>query len=141
MVPFLPRILWNFTVILLCLALSFGFCRALGRILNPRFHRLSSDEGELLEGAKAVLANNWLGTRTLPSPNLYPFQWSWDSCFIAIGKSYYDQLQARTELRSLFDGMWSNGLLPHIIFNASVHERHFSFPISLETDSKLLSRC
>jgi hypothetical protein len=70
----------------------------------------------LIEVALAVLDANWTGTSTRPSPELYPHQWSWDSAFIAIGRAPYDAARARQELRSLFRGQWSDGLLPHIVF-------------------------
>jgi len=38
----------------------------------------------LFQAAKDVLAANDLGTSTKPAPDLYPHQWNWDSCFIAI---------------------------------------------------------
>jgi hypothetical protein len=47
----------------------------------------------------------------------FSFGFSWDSAFIAVGKSHYDQEQAQEELRTLFKAQWKNGLLPHIVFN------------------------
>jgi hypothetical protein len=70
-----------------------------------------------VEEAKRVLDRNWTGRYTIPSPTLYPHQWSWDSGFIAIGHSHYDQRRAQQEMLSLFEGQWKNGMLPHIIFN------------------------
>ena len=52
--------------------------------------------------ARAVLDASWLGASTLPSRTLYPHQWNWDSAFIAIGRSWYDEARAQQELRSLF---------------------------------------
>ena len=72
--------------------------------------------------ARSVLDQNWLGASTLPSPTLYPHQWSWDSAFIAIGRSWYDQDRAQQELRSLFGGQWADGRVPHIVFNPTVAE-------------------
>ena len=71
---------------------------------------------ELAAAARAVLDANWLGAATRPSPRLYPHQWSWDAAFVAIGRACYDEERARTELESLFAAQWSNGLLPHIVF-------------------------
>jgi neutral trehalase len=71
----------------------------------------------LVEGAKLVLKGNDLGQSTKPAPHLYPHQWFWDSCFIAIGISRYDSERAMAEIRSLFRGQWRNGLIPQIIFN------------------------
>jgi hypothetical protein len=50
-----------------------------------------------------VLDDNWLGASTVPSRSLYPHQWSWDSAFVAIGRSWYDQQRAQTELETLFN--------------------------------------
>lgn len=70
----------------------------------------------LIAGAKQVLQANDLGRSTKPAPELYPHQWNWDSCFIAIGISRYDTARAAQELRSLLRGQWRNGLVPQIIF-------------------------
>jgi hypothetical protein len=71
---------------------------------------------KLLEKAKNVLENNWKSNYTLPSPFLYPHQWNWDSAFISIGYARFDQDRAQSELLSLFEGQWTNGMLPHIVF-------------------------
>lgn len=55
-------------------------------------------------------------TYTLPSPELYPFQWLWDSCFHAIILSRFDLVAAKNELRSAFSRPLPDGLLPHIIY-------------------------
>jgi len=75
------------------------------------------DLKELFEGAKHVLEGNWNGNFTIPSATLYPHQWSWDSCFIAIGNSYFNSDRAMKELEYLFDAQWKNGMIPHIVFN------------------------
>lgn len=54
---------------------------------------------------------------TIPSPELYPFQWLWDSCFHAIilmraGRT----AEARSELISAFSKPLANGLIPHIVY-------------------------
>ncbi len=51
---------------------------------------------------------------TLPSSELYPFQWLWDSCFHAIILSKYDVESAKEELRSVTKKPLSCGMLPHI---------------------------
>jgi hypothetical protein len=78
------------------------------------------EAADLEEAARTVLDDNWLGASTVPSPGLYPHQWSWDSAFVAIGRSWYDQQRAQTELETLFDAQWANGMLPHIVFNPAV---------------------
>lgn len=71
---------------------------------------------ELVVQAQAVLERNDRGAWTIPAAGLYPHQWLWDSCFIAIGLRHIDPERAATELKSLLRGQWSNGMLPHIIF-------------------------
>src|SRR5829696_4706768 len=76
-----------------------------------------SSEDVLVHQARAVLDFNWTGEYTMPGPRLYPHQWSWDSAFIAIGYSSYDQERATRGLRHLFEAQWKNGLLPQLVFN------------------------
>ncbi|HSX53304.1 MAG TPA: trehalase family glycosidase [Patescibacteria group bacterium] len=79
---------------------------------------------ELLGQAKAVLAMNDQGSHTIPAEGLYPHQWLWDSCFIAIGLRHVDVERAKQELLSLLRGQWSNGMLPHMIFaSGDAHRR------------------
>jgi len=101
--------------------------------LGPR--RLTEDDASLVEGALAVLDANWLGAATLPSPRLYPHQWSWDSAFVAIGLARIDQARAESELRSLFAGQWANGLLPHIVFSGD--REYFPGPDFWDTDGAM----
>lgn len=72
----------------------------------------------LIDSLKTVLDNNWQGSFTIPAEGLYPHQWLWDSCFVAIGLANYDTARAQTELRSLLRGQWANGMLPHMIFSS-----------------------
>ncbi len=55
-----------------------------------------------------LLANRRLGD-TVPGAGIYPFQWKWDSGFIALGYCYFDFQKAMMELETLFDAQWSNG--------------------------------
>lgn len=55
-------------------------------------------------------------TYTVPSPDTYPFQWFWDSCFHAITLSYIDVERAKNELRLLVTGQFQNGMIPHIMY-------------------------
>ncbi len=71
----------------------------------------------LLEKAKTVLKDNDLGSWTRPAAGLYPHQWLWDSCFSAIGIAHYDTKRAKKEIISLIRGQWSNGMIPHMIFD------------------------
>lgn len=90
----------------------------------------NSDKKIFLEAAKAVLEKNWVPkmNSTLPSPNLYPHQWSWDAAFVAIGYSHYDTGKAIDETNALFRGQWRNGAVPHIVFNPNAAETYFPGP-------------
>ena len=70
--------------------------------------------------ARDVLDGNWTGRSTIPADGLYPHQWNWDTGFIVIGRSRYDQARAEQEMEHLFRGQWANGMLPHIVFNPDV---------------------
>ena len=72
---------------------------------------------DLLSEAYAVLDANDRSAYTQPAAGLYPHQWLWDSCFIAIGLRHRDVQRAMVELSSLLRGQWSNGMLPNIIFS------------------------
>ncbi len=69
--------------------------------------------------AEVLATNDRGGLYTVPGAKLYPHQWLWDSCFIAIGLRHIDIERAKTEILSLLRGQWSNGMLPNIIFNDS----------------------
>lgn len=75
--------------------------------------------GELLVAARGVLDGNRSGAYTRPSQALYPHQWSWDSAFIAVGRSWYDAAGARLELETLFEAQWETGMVPSIVFDAA----------------------
>ena len=74
-------------------------------------------EVSFFEAAQSVLQNNDHGTFTIPADGLYPHQWLWDSCFIAIGQRHYDIERAKIEILSILQGQWSNGMVPHMILN------------------------
>ena len=78
---------------------------------------------KLKHQAEEVLKINDRELWTVPAADLYPHQWLWDSCFISIGLRHVDIERAKTELRSLLRGQWSNGMLPNIIF-AGHEQRH-----------------
>lgn len=73
---------------------------------------------QLIEKAIEVLDNNFQdGGFTIPCKGLYPFQWKWDSGFIAIGFAHYDLNKAKSEIATLLDAQWENGFIPHIVFH------------------------
>jgi hypothetical protein len=100
--------------------------------LGVRGEALIADDATLAREALAILDANWLGHATRASSRLYPHQWSWDAACIAIAYSHFDQGRGETELRSLFEGQWRNGLLPHIRFTEGA--RYFPGPEFWQTE-------
>ncbi len=74
---------------------------------------------ELINRAIKIIEKNDFGTYTIPTEKLYPFQWNWDSCLVSLGIAHSNEDRAWTEIETLFEHQWSDGMLPHIIF----HER------------------
>ena len=71
----------------------------------------------LVDRARAVLAANDMGLFFRPGRELYPYQWNWDSAFIALGLAGVDPERGRAEVRSLLAGQWRDGMVPHIVFH------------------------
>ena len=88
---------------------------------------------ELLKKAIEVLENNWQNKFTIPSKGLYPFQWKWDSGFIAIGLAHFNINKAKTEISTLLDAQWDNGFIPHIIFHTET-DTYFPGPDFHQSD-------
>ncbi len=53
----------------------------------------------------------------MPNEKVYPFQWNWDSAFVALGFATYDEDRAWRELETLFLGQWDDGMVPSIVFH------------------------
>jgi mannosylglycerate hydrolase MGH1-like protein len=74
--------------------------------------------------AERVLRQNWLeGERdgvpfayTRPSPQRYPWQWYWDSCFAAIAWRRFDPARSRLELETLLAAQREDGFVGHTVF-------------------------
>ena len=66
--------------------------------------------------SRAILGANDRGGYTVPNGRVYPFQWNWDSAFVALGFDVFDRDRAWTEIETLFAAQWSDGFLPHIVF-------------------------
>ncbi|WP_136590558.1 MGH1-like glycoside hydrolase domain-containing protein [Salinigranum halophilum] len=75
-----------------------------------------------------VLDANRRDGYTIPSSTLYPFQWNWDSAFIAIGLAGVDPDAAKAEVETLLSATWPNGMLPQIVFWADA-EGYFPGPV------------
>jgi hypothetical protein len=87
--------------------------------------RDESHDELLAERCERVLRQNWReGVRrdgrsfgyTCPSPDRYPYQWYWDSCFNAIVWRRFDPARAERELRSLLTAARPDGFIGHTIF-------------------------
>lgn len=79
-------------------------------------YRMTALETEI----RRIMHNNARESRgyryTVPSPELYPFQWLWDSCFHAITLRHFDLSAAKDEIHAALAMPLPDGLLPHIIF-------------------------
>jgi len=76
------------------------------------------------EAARALAQNRRTGhapwndrdyAYVVPSPQSYPFQWFWDSCFHAIALTHVNLDWAREELTTLAHGAQPCGFMPHQI--------------------------
>lgn len=85
---------------------------------------VSPDE-RLFGESVGILEGNSVGEHTVPAQWIYPFQWLWDSGFIARGISHYDLSRSFTEVQSVFKGQWKNGFIPHIRFDKDTPSNFF----------------
>jgi hypothetical protein len=84
------------------------------------------DVSRIREMCEATLRQNWReGVRaadrvpfayTCPSPDHYPWQWYWDSCYAAIVWRRFDPARSRRELESLLAAQREDGFIGHTIF-------------------------
>lgn len=63
-----------------------------------------------------ILQANDLGGYTIPTKGLYPYQWNWDSAFVAQGFATFDVDRGWQEIETLLQGQWDDGMVPHILF-------------------------
>lgn len=85
-----------------------------------------------------ILNDNWRNGYSVPSKNLYPYQWLWDSGFIAIGFAHFDMYKAEKEIETLLNTQWGNGFIPHIVFH-KVSDSYFPGPAFHRADLHPLS--
>jgi hypothetical protein len=71
---------------------------------------------DLDRAAEAILRTNDRGGYTVPNGRVYPFQWNWDSAFVALGFDTFDRDRAWREIETLFEAQWEDGFVPHIVF-------------------------
>lgn len=74
----------------------------------------------LRQRAIDVLKGNEREGYVAPARGLYVHQHLWDSCFIAIGQRHYDVRAAMEGLRRLVGAQWTDGMVPHIRFEADL---------------------
>lgn len=72
---------------------------------------------DLTAQARDILIRNDRGGYTVPTQGLYPYQWNWDSAFVALGFAEFDRNRAWQEIETLVSGQWDDGMIPHIIFH------------------------
>ena len=72
----------------------------------------------LTQKAIDILTKNDRGGYTIPTSGLYPYQWNWDSAFVALGIATYDFTRAWSEITTLIEGQWPDGMIPSIIFRS-----------------------
>ena len=89
---------------------------------------------DLDEQAKSILKKNDRGGFTIPTARLYPFQWNWDSAFIALGIATMDDDRAWRELEMLVEGQAHDGMIPSIIFRND-DEDYFPGPKIWQTNN------
>jgi hypothetical protein len=77
---------------------------------------------DLRRTAVATMLRNWRGRSTVPTPTLYPHQWSWDSAFNAIGWAHVSPRRGWIELSALLGAQWQDGRIPQIVFDPAVPE-------------------
>ncbi len=82
---------------------------------------------DLESRARTILRANDRGGYTVPTDGLYPFQWNWDSAFVALGFATFDPPRAWLEIETLMDAQWPDGMVPHIIFHRE-DARYFPGP-------------
>jgi len=88
--------------------------------------------------AQQIIIDNDRGGYTVPTAGLYPYQWNWDSAFVALGFMQFDQVRAWQELETLVSAQWDNGMIPHIIFRQE-KEGYFPGPKVWQADKGPIS--
>ena len=92
--------------------------------------RITAECRRVLAGNRQRGVSAWDGKRydfVCPSPTTYPFQWWWDSAFIAIALLHVDPELAKQEIRCLLQGARPDGFMPHmLLWDRAAHERAIS---------------
>jgi hypothetical protein len=99
-----------------CFLLSFDPSTSIDAAATAILPGVTDDK--LIERCRETLAGNWVEGHgyTKPSPNRYPWQWYWDSCFTAIVWRRFDAARSRRELEALLSAQRDDGFIGHTIF-------------------------
>ena len=95
---------------------------------------------ERIKEAINVIKENDRGGFTIPTKQLYPHQWNWDSGFTALGISSLDKTRAWQELIMLINAQWTNGMVPHIIFHEN-NPNYFPGPEQWQKNTNSQTSC
>ena len=71
------------------------------------------------QAVQILTQNDVEGRFTVPTQRMYPAQWNWDSCLVALGFATLDMNRAITEIETLFASQWDTGMVPHIVFHTA----------------------
>lgn len=88
----------------------------------------AGDLRALIEPAARVLKANDAGGWTRPSARQYPHQWNWDSALVSVGWAWIDWPRAVSEIGSLLEAQWDDGMVPHIRYDARRLDDYFPGP-------------
>jgi hypothetical protein len=69
------------------------------------------------QAIEILRANDRSGYTVPTATGLYPAQWNWDSCLVALGLAQFDESRAVIEIETLLGGQWPDGMVPHILFH------------------------
>jgi hypothetical protein len=100
---------------------------------------LPDNHTAVVAAARAVLRENDRGGYTVPTSGLYPFQWNWDSAFVAMAFALDDVWRAYRELEMLAAGQWDDGMIAHITFHEE-SDTYFPGPDVWRTHHKTRGR-
>ena len=88
-----------------------------------------------IQEAIKVIKMNDRGGYTVPTNRLYPYQWNWNSVFTALGIWHFNKWRAWSEIVTLLDAQWQDGMLPHIVFRHNDPD-YFPGPTIWNTNTK-----
>lgn len=82
-----------------------------------------SKRDRIEQNALDVLQKNDRGTHTVPSANMYPHAWLWDSAFSSIGLRHINPRRAATEIDTILDSQWQNGMIANMRLSPGSSDR------------------